>query len=796
MMLISAIVIQGFGFAVNSGKMLTDCLPIGLIIMTTTWKQHALAAMTAVPFLFTSQISQAAQGNTMTSLTTAPLSAINGNKTPLTIERIHASPALAGSSPRGLALSPDGKRVTYLSSRADNQHFYDLWQMNIATGERSILINADLLASGELSDEEKARRERQRIYGEGIMEYFWSENSQSILIPAAGQLYLYDVASNKVTELNTGEGFATDARLSPKGRYVSFVRDQNLYVLALDTQKVFALTTDGKGPIKNAMAEFVAQEEMDRMTGYWWAPDESAIAFTRIDESGVELVTRNEIYADGIKLTEQRYPYAGKANVEIALGVVSLQDKSINWIDLGKQKDMYLPRVDWLPGSKHVSFQWQSRDQQALDLRIAALSQPEQANTVIEERSKAWVNLNNDLHFLKQQSAFIWGSERDGFNHLYLFDLQGKQLKQLTQGDWAVDALEFVDEASGWVYFSGRKDSVVERHLYRVNMNIGVESIERISQSAGMHDAVFADKSPVYLDYFNSLQQPPQISLHNDSGKLLAWVEQNEINETHPLYDVAGLWQMPEFGQLKAEDGQPLMYRLFKPVPFDANKKYPVVVRVYGGPHAQLVVNSWSEADYFTQYLLQQGYAVFQLDNRGSAHRGTAFEYVIYQNMGDAEVNDQKVGVDYLRSLPFIDGENVAIYGHSYGGYMALMSQFKAPDYFKAAISGAPVTDWRLYDTHYTERYMGNPETNKQGYDASSILPYVKNYQSGLLMYHGMADDNVLFENSTRVYKALQDEGKLFQMMDYPGSKHSMRGEKVRNHLYKSLAAFLDQQLK
>ncbi|WP_428848651.1 DPP IV N-terminal domain-containing protein [Shewanella basaltis] len=764
--------------------------------MTTTWKQHALAAMTVAPLFFISQISQAAQGNTMTSLTTAPLTAIKGNSTPLTIERIHASPALAGASPRGLALSPDGKRVTYLSSRADNQHFYDLWQMNIATGERSILINAELLASGELSDEEKARRERQRIYGEGIMEYFWSENSQSILIPAAGQLYLYDVASNKVTELNTGEGFATDARLSPKGHYVSFVRDQNLYVLALDTQKVSALTTDGKGPIKNAMAEFVAQEEMDRMTGYWWAPDESAIAFTRIDESGVELVTRNEIYADGIKLTEQRYPYAGKANVEIALGVVSLQDKSINWIDLGKQKDMYLPRVDWLPDSKYVSFQWQSRDQQALDLRIAAVSQPEQANTVIEERSKAWVNLNNDLHFLKQQSAFIWGSERDGFNHLYLFDLQGKLLKQLTQGDWAVDVLEFVDEASGWVYFSGRKDSVIERHLYRVNMNIGVESIERISQTAGMHDAVFADKSPVYLDYFNSLQQPPQISLHNDSGKLLAWVEQNEINETHPLYDVAGLWQMPEFGQLKAEDGQPLMYRLFKPVPFDANKKYPVVVRVYGGPHAQLVVNSWSEADYFTQYLLQQGYAVFQLDNRGSAHRGTEFEYVIYQNMGDAEVNDQKVGVDYLRSLPFIDAENVAIYGHSYGGYMALMSQFKAPDYFKAAISGAPVTDWRLYDTHYTERYMGNPDTNKQGYDASSILPYVKNYQSGLLMYHGMADDNVLFENSTRVYKALQDEGKLFQMMDYPGSKHSMRGEKVRNHLYKSLAAFLDQQLK
>jgi|TARA_R110000851_G_scaffold210486_1_gene362922 dipeptidyl-peptidase-4 len=767
--------------------------------MTTTWKHHALAAVSVVPLLFSSpvfSVTANVKGSIMNSSTTATLTAIPGNNMPLTIERINASPALAGSSPRGLALSPNGKRVTYLSSRADNQHFYDLWQMDIATGKRSVLINAEQLDAGELSDEEKARRERQRIYGQGIMEYFWSEDSQHILIPAAGKLYLFDVPTNNVVELAIGAGFATDARLSPKGHFVSFVRDQNLFILALDTHKVSALTTDGKGPIKNAMAEFVAQEEMDRMTGYWWAPDESAIAFTRIDETGVELVTRNEIYADGIKLTEQRYPYAGKANVEIELGVVSLTDRRISWIDLGKQKDMYLPRVDWLPDSQRVSFQWQSRDQQTLDLRIASITKPKQVTTVIEEHSNAWVNLNNDLHFLKQQSAFIWGSERDGFHHLYLFDLQGKQLKQLTQGDWTVDALEFVDEATGWVYFSGRKNSVVERHLYRVNLKQGMDSIERISQASGMHEAVFADKKPVYLDYFSSLQQPPQISLHNDTGKHLAWVEQNEIDNNHPLNDYAGLWQMPEFGQVTAEDNQALQYRLFKPVPFDAAKQYPVVVRVYGGPHAQLVVNSWSEADYFTQYLLQQGYVVFQLDNRGSAHRGTQFEHVIYQNMGDAEVSDQKVGVDYLRSLPFVDGDNIAIYGHSYGGYMALMSQFKAPGYFKAAIAGAPVTDWRLYDTHYTERYMGNPETNKQGYDASSILPYVKDYQSGLLMYHGMADDNVLFENSTRVYKALQDEGKLFQMMDYPGSKHSMRGEKVRNHLYKSLAAFLDQQLK
>ncbi|MEL4241682.1 S9 family peptidase [Shewanella xiamenensis] len=758
--------------------------------------KNGLASSLRSVTLGASSLLIASQLAMVSSTIFTPAYALEGGTTPLTIERMNASPALAGTSPRGLKLSPDGQRVTYLAGRKDNQNFYDLWQMDVKTGESSLLLNADKLASNELSDEEKARRERQRIYGDGIMEYFWADDSKALLIPASGNLYYFSLADNSVSQLPIGEGFATDARLSPKGNFVSFVRDQNLYVLNLATKKLEAMTTDGGGAIKNAMAEFVAQEEMDRMTGYWWAPDESAIAFTRIDESGVELVTRNEIYADGIKLTEQRYPAAGKNNVEIQLGVVTLNNKGINWVTLSddKNKDIYLPRVDWLPDSKHLSFQWQSRDQQKLDLQLVALDSLTKPKTLVKERSDAWVNLNNDLHFLKQQSAFIWASERDGFNHLYLFDLKGKLKTQLTKGNWAVDGLEYIDETAGWVYFTGRKDTPIEKHLYRVPLAGG--KVERVSREAGMHDPVFADNQSVYLDYFNSLSQPPQISLHGDKGQHLAWVEQNQVKAGHPLYDYAGLWQQPEFKELKAEDGQILQTRLFKPVPFDANKKYPVVVRVYGGPHAQLVTNSWSEQDYFTQYLVQQGYVVFQLDNRGSAHRGTQFEQVIYRHLGEAEVNDQKVGVDYLRSLPFVDSDNVAIYGHSYGGYMALMSLFKAPDYFKAAISGAPVTDWRLYDTHYTERYLAHPANNEQGYEASSVFPYVKNYQSGLLMYHGMADDNVLFENSTRVYKALQDEGKLFQMIDYPGSKHSMRGEKVRNHLYRSLADFLDRQLK
>ncbi|RLV59066.1 S9 family peptidase [Parashewanella curva] len=719
---------------------------------------------------------------------------IVGGKEPLTIERMNASPALAGKSPRGLKLSPDGGRVTYLAGRADNQSFYDLWQVDVKTGKTSILVNADKLASGELSNEEKARRERQRIYGQGIMEYQWSADGKFVLIPASGKLYLFSLSSGKVSSLPIGEGFATDAKLSPKGHFVSFIRGQNLFVLNLANKKLTALTKDGGGAIKNGMAEFVAQEEMGRYTGYWWSPDESKIAFTRVDESGVELVTRNEIYADGIKLTQQRYPYAGKTNVEIGLGIVTVKSGKTQWVDLGKNKDIYLPRVKWLPDSQNLSYQWQSRDQQDLQLRVVDVSKPKSSKVLVQERSKAWINLHKNLRFLKKQSDFLWTSERDGFSHIYLYGVDGKLKKQLTQGKWAIDAISHVDEKSGWIYFTGRKDTPVERQLYRVKLSGG--NIERLSEKSGMHKAVFAKNKSIYLDYFNSLTQPPQISLHNSSGKRLSWIEQNKVVKGHPLYPYAGLWQVPEFKTLKAEDGQTLYSRLFKPVPFDANKKYPVVVRVYGGPHAQRVTNSWSSQDYFTQYLVQNGFVVFQLDNRGSANRGTKFEFPIYKHLGDVELNDQKVGVDYLRTLPFVDKKNVAIYGHSYGGYMALMGIFKAPDYFKAAISGAPVSDWHLYDTHYTERYLGNPNSNKKGYELSSVMPYVKGYQSGLLMYHGMADDNVLFENSTRVYKALQDEGKLFQMIDYPGSKHSMRGEKVRNHLYKSLADFLNKELK
>ena len=780
----------------------------------------------------------------------------------LTIERLCGSPALAGNTPSGLKLAPDGSRITYLKGRAVDQSFKDLWEMTVATGQHQLLINADLMSIGELSDEEKARRERMRA-GEanGIMDYFWSEDSNTIIIPAGNKLYQFCLSDSSLKCLsNLGVGDLTDPQLSPQGRWISFIRDQNIFIYEIEKQRVVQLTTDGGGAIKNGMAEFVAQEEMDRMTGYWWSKDENFLAFTRTDESDVELQTRNEIYADGIRVTEQRYPAAGTKNAKIQLGVVCLKGleentsighSSIKWINIGDEEDIYIARVKWFPPIKVIngdisilSFQWQNRSQKQLLLKTVPIalssfqdekySLPTPQNILEESCDEGFVNLTNDcdFHVFKNSKNFLWLSEKSGFRHIYLGTRtsvsDSAQLIPISAGDWQVDGLNFVDESNGYIYFTGRKTSVIEKHLYRTKYCIsstgdispGNGSIEELTtNNSGWHQVLFSSKKPLFLDYYSSCDQPPRISLNlvQDADTLdgneisastlvrqIGWVEENNIHQKeHPLNQyLQNLQTAPEFGKLKSEDGNDLYYRLFKPVNFDDTKKYPVLIFVYGGPHVQVCITGarWSDTSFFLQYLLQQGYLVFSIDNRGSAGRGRNFEQVIYRDLSTCEVADQQTGVEYLRTLPYVDGSRIGIYGHSYGGYMALMCLFRMPPgYIRAAVSGAPVTDWKYYDTHYTERYQGTPQNNPHGYQSSSVLQYAKNYddnQSSLLMYHGMADDNVLFTNSTALYKILQDQGKVFEIMDYPGAKHSMSGEKVKIHLYKTIFSFLQRALK
>lgn len=715
--------------------------------------------------------------------------------TELPMERIFADPVLSGTTPKSLSYSPDGSRITYLKGKSSDANRLDLWQYQIKTGKHSLLVDSDSLFSGPetLSDEEKARRERLRLFASGIVSYSWSKDGQALLFPLNGDLYYFNLASKKSKKLTETKGFETDAQISPKGRFVSFVREQNIYVLDLTTGQETQLTKDGQGTIKNGMAEFVAQEEMGRMTGYWWAPDDSKIAFTQFDDSGVAEVVRNEIYADEIKLVNQRYPYAGAANVKIKLGVVGVAGATVNWLDHGKEQDIYLPRVAWTQNPNLLTYQWQSRDQQHLELRLVDLvSQSEKV--LLQEKSATWVNLHNDLHFLKDQKSFVWASERSGFKHLYLYDLNGNMKQQLTDGDWIVNHLETVDEKNGQIYFSGRKDTPLEAHLYQLSLSDG--SIKRLTEAGSSHAVVVAKDGSGFLDTFSSVSQLPEVHLKNRDGKTIEVVASNQLNAEHPLTPYWPALVKPRFGTLQAKDGQTLHYRVFEPAKLDPAAKYPVVVSVYGGPGAQRVTNSWSHKDLYFQYMVQRGYIVFQLDNRGSENRGKKFEDPIYKKLGVVEVEDQITGVEYLRTLPYVDAKRIGVYGHSYGGYMAIMAMFKASDYFAAGVSGAPVTDWTLYDTHYTERYLGHPASNAQGYTDSAVFPYADGLKGSLLIYHGMADDNVLFANSTKLFSQLQQSGKQFEMMTYPGSKHAMFGQQVQTHLHRTITTFFDRELR
>ncbi|MDV6316854.1 S9 family peptidase [Idiomarina sp. HP20-50] len=712
----------------------------------------------------------------------------------LTIERLFSAPSLTGETPRALEFAPGGKYLSYLQGSEQSPQRYDLWVYNIQTGEHKQLVSVDQLAVGdvELSDEEKARRERQRISGSGIIDYTWSATGEALLFPYNGDVFYYRPGEEKARQLTKTEAFETDVKLSPQGNYVSFIREQNLYFVDIASGQETAVTTEGHGNIKFGMAEFVAQEEMDRMTGYWWAPDESSIALTKVDETPVPLATRSEIYADRIETVQQRYPFAGSENVKIDLGIYQLADEKMDWLELGKLDDGYLARVKWVGDSNRLSYQWQSRDQQRLTLWLYN-HQNKTRKKLLTETADTWLNLHNDLYFLDDNKHFIWASERSGFKHLYLYRLDGSLIRQLSSGDWQVDELEAVDESTGTIYFTARKKSPLESHLYRTQLNANsAANPTRITSREGMHDIQFAANERSYIDTFSSPEQPKQVSLHGPTGNHLAWLAENRLNESHPLSPYLKQWRYPEFGTLEAEDGQTLYYKITKPTDFDAEKTYPVLVYVYGGPGAQRVTKSWGSE--FVQYMAQQGFIVFTLDNRGSANRGKQFEAPIYKNMGTPEIADQVAGVNYLKSLPYVDKDRIGIYGHSYGGYMALLAMFKAPDHFQAGVAGAPVTDWRLYDTHYTERFMGMPGEGS-AYEMSSVFPYSKNLKGDLLIYHGMADDNVLFTHSTKLYKQLQDNAQPFEMMNYPGKKHSINGRNTKIHLYSMIAQFFQQTI-
>lgn len=605
----------------------------------------------------------------------------------------------------------------------------------------------------------------------------------------------------KAIPLTQTDAFEFDAKVSPGGKYVSFIRDGALHAIELATGEETQLSPDGdaENALSYGTAEFVAQEEMGRYTGYWWSPDERYVAYTRVDESTVDIVPRADISGSGVTTVEQRYPKAGRPNAVVDLFVRDMRTgeaAEIEWRreDWGPATDQYLARVNWDHArTGGLMVQRVDRDQTWIeyvdvllpegldDLQVAALTQ---------EQHDTWVNLSNDL--LLASSGRLLTSEMSGARHIVEFDADDA-FRQITAGDWAVSAISgYID---GTVYFTGYKDTVLEQHLYSVPFAGGEPT--RITPLGQTWSVTMASDGQSYIGTSSSATQPPQVGLYRIDGTLITWIEENALNADHPYAPYLDDHTVPEFGTLKAEDGQDLYYSIQLPPAFDAAQQYPVIIEVYGGPGSPRVFGSWRSVS--DQYLTREGYIVFRLDNRGvgRSHRSRKFEDVIYRQMGQPEVRDQLVGVDYLKSLPYVDGDRIAIQGWSYGGYMTLMTVLQAPQgTFAAAVAGAPVTDWALYDTFYTERYMDTPQDNADGYEASSVFPYLDNLNAPLLLMHGMADDNVVFENSVRLYAELQQRDIPFEMMTYPGERHGIRGEALRTHLMKTRMAFLNRHLK
>ncbi len=706
----------------------------------------------------------------------------------LTFERVFASPSLDGPAPRQAKLSPDGRYLTVLRNRSDDLSRYDLWAFDRKAGEWSMLVDSEKVGSGrELSEDEKMQRERARVGNlSGIISYEWTSNGKAILVPLDGDLYLANL-DGEVAQVTDTEESELNPALSPHGNYISFVRDRQLWVGEVMGEAAPITPKEG-ADIRWGEAEFVAQEEMDRIEGYWWSPDENRIAVERFDESGVGIVTRAAIGATGTKVFDQRYPVAGSDNAVVELYVMDPDGQNRVKVDLGDNQDIYLARVDW--AGKDLYVQRENREQTKLDmLRVDPATGK---STVLFTENSAvdeyWINLSNNYKWL-DDGNLIWWSERDGFGHLYLLDTSGSpDWQQLTSGDWVVTKLVGVDQQAGRVFFLGTKDDVLEQHLYAVDLaNPG--RVTRLTERGFTHSASMDRNGQTLLVTRSNDDTPPQSYIADATGQRLAWIEENRLNGDHPYAPYLASHRPTQYGTIPAEDGTPLYWEMVTPE-MEAGKRYPVYFYHYGGPGPQTVNRGWNGA--LRQAIVDKGYIWFALDNRGSANRGVAFEQPIYRSMGTVEVRDQKAGAAYLKTLDFVDPHKIAIDGWSYGGYMTLKQLQADPGLYAAGISGAPVTRWELYDTHYTERFMGTPQADAAAYEAASAIPNATKIVDPLLLIHGMADDNVVFENATEMISAMQEANVPFEMMLYPGYTHRVSGEQISPHRYNTVFRFLE----
>lgn len=708
---------------------------------------------------------------------------------PITLEAIYRDGVFSPKSVYGVNWMNNGQYYTSLSNTKSGSYII---KYNVTTGLAvdTLLTPQGLTPKGGTKplvvDDYQLSADEKKV--------LVSTQTQSIYRHSyVAEYYVYDLPNNTLAELSGG-GKESYATFSPDGSKVAFVRDNNLYFVDLTNNNQKRVTTTGKiNEIIHGTTDWVYEEEFSFVKGFEWAPDGSKIAYYTFDERAVKeynMQIWGPLYPIDYKF---KYPKAGEANSTLAISVYHLNNEKSVKMDIGGETDIYIPRINWTENPDLLSIRRMNRLQNQLDL-LHANANTGESKVILTEKSEAYVDLEfiDDLTYLANNKHFIFSSERDGYKHIYLYDMNGKLIRQITKGNWEVSEFLGIDEKSDLVYFTSTEVSPLERHLFSIN--IQGKNKKRLTEKSGTHQIDFSPDFTYYLDYFSDANTPLVVSLHKaPSGKLIKVLESNkELQENIAQYG----FNKKELFQFTTSQNVTLNGWMIKPDNFDPNKKYPVLMFVYGGPGHQTVKNSWDTRDLpWFQLLAQKGFIVVSVDNRGTGARGAQFRQLTYGNLGKLEVQDQIEGAKHLGSLPFVDKNLIGIYGWSYGGYMASLTMTLGAEYFAAGIAGAPVTNWRFYDTIYTERYLKTPQENPQGYDAYSPINHVSKLKDPFLLIHGTGDDNVHFQNSVALQDALINAGKQFESFYYPNQSHGVRG-KARLHLHQLMTNFLEKHLK
>ena len=699
---------------------------------------------------------------------------------PVTIETVIGSAAtLAGRATGAIVWAPDGAR--FVLNERDTLFLYD-----VKSGRQREIVALNKLENAAVKAPPAAAFDwTNRRVGESDVQ--WFADGKHLLVSASGDLFIVDVNKGSFDALTQTPVPERDPKLSPDNKYVSFRRGSDLYCLDVTTKQVTQLTNKGSDTLLNGLLDWVYPEELDLSTAHWWSPDSQSIAYLQFDVSREPIFPQVSLLPTHPVLEPERYPKAGDPNAEVRLGVVPVRGGATRWMDLGEPRGFLLARVVWAPSSREILAERLNRVQNKLDLLLANVDTGA-ARVVLHEEDRFWINVKGEPIFLGGDDQFLWTSERTGFRHLYVCGTDGKAPKQLTSGDWEVDAVLGVDKARETIYFTSAEQSPLERQIYSIGFDGSGK--KRISIYPGTHGVSLSPGALYFMDDFSSLTAPPRSTIYTGDGTELRKFREPE--PTHAEYDILPT----EIVTMKTSDGTQLYARLIKPAGFRPGVKYPAVVTVYGGPGVQSVHNMWQGVSW-DQVLAHKGFVIWQLDNRGSSGRGHLFESVIYHDMGQHELADQKEGLQYLIAQGFVDPKRIGLYGWSYGGYMTLYTVTNAPGLIKAAIAGAPVTSWNNYDSIYTERYMGLPDEDPEAYKSTSPQTKAANFEgTRLLMVHNMEDDNVHFQNTVQMANAFENAGKQFYMLVYSQKTHGVTGREARKQLLEETTSFFEENLK